>query len=183
MVAKAALAAALSWWLAVALTDVPDPVLAPLAAVVTVQVSVRASVKTAFQRSAAVVLGVLLAIAVGDALGLNALTIGLLTGASLGIGQLVLRLPRSAANQLPVSVLLVLTAVSSRQGTFAWERSLATVLGAAIGVAVSLALPASRVSDARETLSRLGSTLGTCSTPWAKGSTEPGRRRRRRSGG
>lgn len=159
-VAKASLAAALSWLLAVTLTDVPDPVLAPLAAVVTVQVSVRASVKTAIQRSAAVVIGVLLAVGVGDTLGLTTLTVGLLTALSLAIAQLLLRLPRSAASQVPVSVLVVLTAVTSRQGSYGWQRVFDTLLGAAVGVVVSLVLPASRLSDARQTLSRLATTLG-----------------------
>ena len=58
-VAKSGLAAGLAWWIAQAVTGVPDPVLAPLTALVVVQVSVRASVRTALQRSAAVVLGVL----------------------------------------------------------------------------------------------------------------------------
>jgi uncharacterized membrane protein YgaE (UPF0421/DUF939 family) len=160
VVAKAALAAALAWALAVALTDVPNPVLAPLAALITVRVSVRASVRHAFQRSAAVVLGVVLAIAIGDALGLNTLTVGLLTGVSLGVAQLLLRLPRPAATQVPVSILVVMAALASRHEDYAWERLLDTIIGAAVGVAVSLVLPASRVTDARQTLGRLGSTLG-----------------------
>ena len=160
VVAKAGLAAALAWALAVAVTDVPTPVLAPLAALITVRVSVRSSVRHAFQRSAAVVLGVLLAIAIGDALGLNTLTVGLLTAVSLGVAQLLLRLPRPAATQVPVSILVVMAAVASRQESYGWERLLDTVLGAAVGVAVSLVLPASRVTDARQTLGRLGTTLG-----------------------
>lgn len=172
LVAKASLAAALSWFLAVTLTDVPDPVLAPLAAVVTVQVSVRASVRTAIQRSAAVVIGVLLAVAVGDTLGLSTLSVGLLTAASLAIAQLLLRLPRSAASQVPVSVLVVLTAVTGRQGSYGWQRVFDTLLGAAVGVAVSLALPASRLSDARQTLSRLAATLGSVLDDMAAGLQE-----------
>ena len=112
-VAKSGLAAGLSWWIARAVTDVPDPVLAPLTAVVVVQVSVRASVRTALQRSAAVVLGVLLALAIGDALELNGLTVALLVAVSLGVAQLVLRLPPSAARQVPISGLVVLSAVAA----------------------------------------------------------------------
>jgi hypothetical protein len=159
VVVKAGLAAALSWALAVAVTDVPDPVLAPLAALITVRVSVRASVLHALQRSAAVVLGVLLAIVIGDAIGLNTLSVGLLTAASLGVAQLVLRFPRPAATQVPVSILVVMAALASRHGSYAWDRALDTILGAAVGVAVSLAFPASRVADARQTLGRLGGAL------------------------
>jgi Fusaric acid resistance protein-like len=169
LVAKAGLAAAMSWWLAVAVTDVPNPVLAPLAALITVQVSVRASVRNALQRSAAVVLGVFLAIGVGDTFGLNALTVGLLTGASLGVAQLLLRLPRPAATQVPVSILVVMTALASRQKGYGWQRSLDTILGAAVGVAVSLAFPASRVADARQTLGRLATALGGSLDTMSKG--------------
>jgi hypothetical protein len=158
-VAKSGLAAGLSWWIARAVTDVPDPVFAPLTALVVVQVSVRASVRTALQRSAAVVLGVLLAFAIGDALELNALTVAVLVAVSLGVAQLVLRLPPSAARQVPISGLVVLSAVASSPETSGWRRALDAVLGAVIGVTVSLVLPASRLVDARQTLERLTSSL------------------------
>jgi Fusaric acid resistance protein-like len=160
VVAKSALAAGLAWWLAGLLTDVTYPVLAPLTAIVVVQVSVRSSVRSAIQRSAAVVLGVLLALAIGDALGLNGFTVAILVAVSLGVAELVLRLPPAAARQVPISALIVLTAVASAQQSSAWERALDTVVGATVGVAVSLVLPASRLVDARQTLDRLASSLG-----------------------
>src|SRR4051794_7016968 len=88
-VAKSGLAAGLAWWVAGLVTGVPAPVLAALTALVVVQVSVRASVFTALQRSAAVVLGVFAALAIGDALGLNAFTIVVVVAVSLGFSQLV----------------------------------------------------------------------------------------------
>ena len=162
----------------------PDPVLAPLTALVVVQVSVRASIRTALQRSAAVVLGVLLALAIGDALELNGLTVAVLVAVSLGVAELVLRLPRAAARQVPISLLVVLTAVASNQGSQAGRRALDTVLGAAVGVAVSLVLPASRLVDARQTLDRLADGLeGVLETmgsglqqPWSTDQTEEWRR-------
>jgi hypothetical protein len=141
-------------------TEVPDPVLAPLTAIVVVQVSVRASVRTALQRSAAVVLGILVAVLVGDAVELNGLTIGVLVALSLGLGQLVLKLPAGSARQLPISMLVVLTTVTGTLGSYGWRRGLETVLGAAVGVAISLLLPASRLVDASQTMERLGSGLG-----------------------
>jgi uncharacterized membrane protein YgaE (UPF0421/DUF939 family) len=183
-VVKSGLAAGLSWWIARAVTGLPDPVLAPLTALVVVQVSVRASVRTAIHRSIAVVLGVLVAFAIGDALGLNGLTVALLVAGTLGIAQLVLRLPPSAARQVPISVLVVLTTVSSRQ-SYGWRRTLDTVLGAAVGVGISLLLPASRVVDARQTLDRLAGSLGVeletmgagLQQPWSTAETEDWRRR------
>jgi uncharacterized membrane protein YgaE (UPF0421/DUF939 family) len=159
-VAKSGLAAGLSWWIAAAVTDVSDPVLGALTAIVVVQVSVRASVRTALQRSAAVVLGVLLALAIGDALNLNGFTVAVLVAVSLGVAQLVLRLPPSAARQVPISGLVVLSAVASSPGSYGWERGLDTIIGAAVGVVVSLVLPASRVVDARQTLERLADSIG-----------------------
>ena len=157
--AKSGLAAGLAWAVAQAVTGAPDPVLAPLTALVVVQVSVRASIFTALQRSAAVVLGVLLAVAVGDLLELNGITVAVVVAVSLGVAQLVLRLPRAAARQVPVSLLVVLSAVAADQGSQAGRRALDTLLGAAVGIAVSLVLPASRLVDARQTLHRLADGL------------------------
>jgi hypothetical protein len=187
IVVKSAFAAGLSWWIATTVTGIGDPMLAPLSAIVVVQVSVRASVRTAIQRSVAVVLGVLLALAIGDAIDLNAITIALLVAASLGVAELVLRLPPPAARQVPVSVLVVLAAVSSSAHRKAWDRALDTLLGAAVGVGVSLVLPASRLVDARQTLVRLGdgvaATLESIGTglqqPWSSEQTEDWRRRAR----
>jgi hypothetical protein len=159
-VARAGLAASLAWLLAVAITDVDAPVLAPLTAIITVRISVHASIRSAVERSAAVVAGVLVAIALGHALGLNALTVGLLTSGSLAVALLLLRLPRAAATQVPVSALLVMAALAAGEDSPASHRVLDTMLGAAVGVVVSLALPASRVVEARETLRRLTTVIG-----------------------
>jgi uncharacterized membrane protein YgaE (UPF0421/DUF939 family) len=109
IVVKSALAAALSWWISRQLSDAHSPVLAPLTAIISVQVSVRQSLLSALQRSGAVVAGVLIALAIGDALPVNGLTVGLLVGVSLAITELVLHLPPSAARQVPISALIVLT--------------------------------------------------------------------------
>ena len=159
-VAKSGLAAGVSWWVASVVTNIPDPVLAPLTALVVVQVSVRASLRTAIERSAAVVVGVLVAVAVGDVLGLNGLTVGLLVAVSLGVAELVLRFPAASARQVPISVLVVLSTVRPDRVSFGGIRLLDTVIGAAVGVIVSFALPASRLVDAHQTIERLGGSLG-----------------------
>jgi uncharacterized membrane protein YccC len=158
-VAKAGLAAGVAWWVAGVATSTPSPVLASLTAVVVVQVSVRASISTGLQRSLAVVLGVLLALAIGDALHLNGLTVAILVAVSLGVAELVLRLPRAAARQVPVSVLVVLGAVAANPETQGWRRAVDTLIGAAVGVAVSLLLPASRLVEARQSLDQLARSL------------------------
>ena len=185
--AKSGLAAGVAWSLALAVTDVPAPVLAPLTAVVVVQVSVRASVLTALQRGVAVVLGVLVAVALGDALSLTGFTVGVLVAVSLGIAQLLLRLPAGSARQVPISILVVLTAVASTPESSGWTRTVDTIVGAAVGVAVSLVLPASRLVDARQTLSRLADSLSSSldamgsglEQPWSTDQTERWRRQAR----
>ncbi len=173
IVLKAGLAAGLAWSLADLVTDVPNPVLAPLTALVTVRVSVRASVSRAVLRSAAVVLGVLLALVIGDTIRLNGLTVGLLVAGALAIAELVLRMPTWAATQMPVSVLVVLGAVSATQRNNGWWRAVDTLIGAAVGVAVSLLLPASRLTDARETLTRLADAVANCLDEMGHGLLEP----------
>ena len=183
-VAKAGLAAGLAWALAQAVTDESSPVLASLTAVVVVQVSIRGSMLTALQRSAAVVLGVLVALAIGDALDLNAITVALLVAVSLGVAELGLRLPRAAARQVPVSVLVVLSAVSLTPQSSSWNRAVDTALGALVGVLVSFALPASSVVEARQTLQRLASGITNVlramgaglQEPWSTAQTEQWRR-------
>jgi hypothetical protein len=172
-VAKAGLAAGLAWALAVALVDVTAAVLAALTAVVIVQVNVRASVRTALQRSAAVVVGVLTALAIGDALSLNAFTVALLVGVSLAIAQLVLRLPAAAARQVPISVLVVLTTVAASPNQQGWQRAGETLIGATVGVVMSLALPASRLVDGRQTVQRLGDGVCEVLQSMALGLQEP----------
>jgi uncharacterized membrane protein YgaE (UPF0421/DUF939 family) len=173
VVAKSGVAAGLAWIAAEAITDVSVPVLAPLTAVVVVQVSVRASMRAAIQRSAAVVAGVLLAVAVGDALPLNALTVALVVGSSLATAELVVRLPPQAARQVPVSFLVVLAAIHANDESSSWQRIIDTIVGAAVGVAVSVVLPASRVVDARQTLDRLGGRLGSLLDTMGDGLSRP----------
>jgi uncharacterized membrane protein YccC len=124
---------------------------------------------------------------IGDALRLNALTVGVLVAVSLGVAELVLRLPASAARQLPVSALVVLATVASDPVSFGWARALETTLGAAVGVVVSLVLPASRLVDARQTFDRLAVSLGDVldamgaglQDTWSTDQTERWRRRAR----
>jgi uncharacterized membrane protein YgaE (UPF0421/DUF939 family) len=173
VVVKSGLAAGLSWWIAGLVTDVPDPVLAPLTAIVVVQVSVRSSVRKAIERSVAVVLGVLLALAIGDALEWNAITVAVLVVVSLGVAELVLRLPSAAARQVPISGLVVLTTASLSPESSAWRRAVDTVIGAAVGVVVSVVLPASRLVDARQTLERLATSIGEVLEAMGSGLQQP----------
>lgn len=158
-VAKSALAAGVAWLVSAPITGVGAPILASLTALVVVQVSARGSFRTAIERTIAVVIGVLAALAIGDAITLDALTVTLLVGASLTVAELVLRLPRAAARQVPVSVMVVLTTVSVSDEWSSLHRAADTLIGAMVGVVISVGLPVSRLVDGRQTLQRLSSGI------------------------
>jgi uncharacterized membrane protein YgaE (UPF0421/DUF939 family) len=172
-VAKAGLAAGLAWWLATAVTDEPNPVLASFTAVVVVQVSVGSSIRTALERTVAVVLGVVLALAIGDALELNAIVVAVLVAGSLAFAELLLRLPRAAARQVPLSVLAVLSTLTLTPRATAGTRMVDTLLGGIVGIAISFGLPVSRARQAREVFSRLGDGLSASLKEMASGLQEP----------
>jgi uncharacterized membrane protein YgaE (UPF0421/DUF939 family) len=157
VVFKAGLAAGISYSVAKLVTGVPNPILAPATTIVVVHATVWSSVRSAVQRSIAVAAGVIVALAIGDAVPLNGLSIAILVTFSLGISVLLLRFTGGSANQLPITLLLVLGVVSSGKTSYALGRAVDTLIGAAIGGLVSLALPASRLQDARETIARLAS--------------------------
>ena len=171
--AKSGLAAGLSWWLAVGRHRCACPG-ARSADGRRGGAGLGSSLRLrALQRSAAVVLGVLVALAIGDVLSLNGFTVGVLVAVSLGVAQLVLRLPAAAARQVPMSILVVLTAATLSPESSGWSWAVETVVGAAVGVVVSLMLPASRLVDARQTLSRLADSLSSALETMGSGLQQP----------
>ena len=185
--AKSGLAAGLAWWIAQVVTDLPAPVLAPLTAVVVVQVSVGAAgVRTALQRSAAVVLGVVVALALGDALGLNGITVAVLVAVSLGAFGAVAAAPTlRAARQVPISVLVVLTAAGTESRRALAGREAPGHRPRGCGRSRRLVGDAGvAVVDARQTLDGLARSLGgvletmgsALQQPWSTEQTEDWRR-------
>jgi uncharacterized membrane protein YccC len=135
---KAALSAAVAWELARHLTQSPYPIFAPLAAMLTVQATVLESLRTGIQRTLGVVGGVLLAFVLASALGLHWWSVGILVLLGLLIGQ-SLALGPSGSTQIAVSALLVLV-LSGGSNSYAVDRVLDTLIGAAVGIVVSLTL-------------------------------------------
>ena len=185
VVAKSGLAAGLSWWIAGLVTGVPDPVLAPLTALVVVQVSVRASVRTALQRSVAVVLGVLVALAHRRRARVERLHRRRARRRVARRRRVGAAAPgRRRRGRCRSACLVVLTAVSSSPRARAGSGPWTPLIGAAVGVVVSLVLPASRLVDARQTLDRLAASLGDVletmgaglQQPWSTDQTEEWRR-------
>ncbi|MFI6026854.1 aromatic acid exporter family protein [Amycolatopsis magusensis] len=132
---KAAVAAVLAWLVAAQWWGLPQPFLAPYAAVFLVEATVYRSVRTALQQVGAVVLGVVLAALAGlvvpwqaVALGL-AVVIGLLVGRWRGFG--------SSGVWIGVTALLLITYGSTDNLVLSLDRIGETVLGAVIGVSVN----------------------------------------------
>ena len=136
--AKTTLAAVLSFVLAQQLGTSPQPVLAPLTALLVVQLTMYETVANGLQRVASVLAGVLIAVGVATYVGLTWWSLGGVVAASLVIGRL-LRLGAQLL-EVPISAMLVL-AVGGAEGA-ALERVYETLIGAGVGVAVNAVIAA-----------------------------------------
>lgn len=112
------------------------PALAAMAAIITVQVSGSQTVRRALEYSVGVASGVIAASFLTRLLGVHWWSIGLLVLLSLLAGRLI-RLG-SQANQIAISALLVMSLGTS----YGWTRFVDTLIGCAVGVVTSLAVPA-----------------------------------------
>jgi len=134
--AKTTLAAVLSYVVAQRLGTSPQPVLAPLTALLVVQLTMYETVASGLQRVASVVAGVLIAVGVATLVGLTWWSLGVVVAVSLIVGRL-LHLGDHLL-EVPISAMLVL-AVGGAEGA-ALDRVYETLVGAAVGVAVNLVI-------------------------------------------
>ncbi|HST67722.1 MAG TPA: aromatic acid exporter family protein [Mycobacteriales bacterium] len=154
-IAKTAVAATLSWELAIELLHTPIPALAALGAILTVQVTVKQTVTFGIQQVVGVTVGVGGAIAVVRVLGVHTWTVGIVILIALVVGHL-LRLGKQV-NQVAISALLVL-ALGTGYGTL---RIVDTLLGAVVGVLVNALLaPPTHVQSAAAEIARVAADLG-----------------------
>lgn len=153
-IGKAAVASAAAWELARVTTDSAAPIFAPLAAMLTVQATVLESVRTGLQRTAGVATGVVLAFVLSSALGVHWWSVGVLVFVGLFVGQ-SLKLGTQGSTQIAVSALLVLV-LSGGSNSYAIDRVIDTLLGAAVGIVVSLVLaPPLHVRDSGRAIAEL----------------------------
>lgn len=154
-VAKTAAAMIVSWGVATFLFPGELPVFATIAALLVVQPSVNQSVGRAIERSIGVIVGVIIAYVVGLAFGTNSWIVLLSIVASLVIAW-ALKLTPGTANQVPISVMLVLS-IGATNPEYAVARIVETVLGAAIGVIVNITIvPPVLTGPARSAVLGLG---------------------------
>jgi hypothetical protein len=154
--AKTTLAAVLSFVIAERLGTSEAPILAPLTALLVVQLTLYETVSHGVGRIASVLSGVLLAVGVAELVGLTWYSLGAVVGISLIVGRL-LRLGQHLM-EMPISAMIVLAVGGS--ANVAAGRVYETLIGAAVGVAVNLAIaPPLYVQPASDALGELSARI------------------------
>lgn len=155
---KTAAAMVIAWAAAAFIIPGELPVFATIAALLVVQPSVNQSVGRAVERSIGVIFGVVVAYVIGLGFGTNSWIILLSIVASLIIAW-ALRLTPGTANQVPITAMLVLS-IGAANPEYAFARIIETVLGAAIGVIVNIAIvPPVLTAPARAAVLALGNEI------------------------
>lgn len=177
-VLKSALAAILAWLLAMLVVSGAPPIFAAIAALLVVQPSVNQAFGKAVERSIGVVAGVVIASALAALFGTRTWVVLTAIVLSLLIAWAA-RMTPGASNQVAISAILVL-ALSVGTEHYGLERILETLLGAAVGFVVNVAIvPPVQIEPARRsthalaeelarTLERLAAAFATPQTPAAR---------------
>ena len=159
-VAKSAIATGAAWLVAGLLFPGVPPVFAAIAALLVVQPSLNQSLTRALERTVGVIAGVVIASVLGILLGDTTGAILLTTAVALLVAW-ALRMTPGTANQVAISAILVL-ALGTATPAYALNRVLETLIGAAIGIIVNLAIVAPvAVAPAHRAVDELGEALAT----------------------
>ena len=156
---KTALAAVVAWVIAKEVLDLPQPFLAPWAALLVVHATVFRTLSRGLQQVAATVIAVLLASAVGELMGLSTASVAIL----LVVGLLVGAVPWFGAEATTIAAtgLIVLT-TGFRDDVMLISRLLDTGIGIAVGLLVNLLVwPPLRRRAADVALDRIDDAIGT----------------------
>ena len=157
-VLKSAIATVAAWLVAGWLVQGPPPIFAAIAALLVVQPSINQSFTRAIERSVGVIVGVVIASLLGIALGTPLWVILLSAGVALLVAW-ALKMSPGTTNQVAISAILVL-ALGTATPNYALDRVLETLIGAAVGLVVNVALvPPVLVPPARAKLDVLGREL------------------------
>lgn len=132
------MAVVVAWVVSAAVLNTPVPIFAAIAALLVVLPSVNQSVFRGIERSLGVVLGVLIASIAGVVFGAQSWVVLSVVIVCLFLGW-ALQLRTSAANQIPISGMLVL-ALGAQTPNYAFDRILETVIGAAAAMLVNFAI-------------------------------------------
>ncbi|NJC65007.1 FUSC family protein [Planosporangium flavigriseum] len=132
------------------------PLLAALSALLIVQVTLYDTIRHGWQRIGSVVVGVVLAALLSSVVGLTWWSLGITVLAALVLGRL-LRLGDHAV-EVPISAMFVLAVSSHTQ--VGLGRVYETLIGAVVGVLVSLLAPPVYVQPAGDAIGELAEELG-----------------------
>ncbi len=176
-VLKTALAAGLSWELAILAGGGQHPYFAPLAAVLALDATVRSSLTRGLERVLGVATGILLAMALASVLAVTAFGVGLLVLAATALATR-LRYGPSALTQVAISALLVRTVGLNVPG-YALDRAADTLIGAAVAVILNaVVVPPDPTPRARDAMARLGRELAELMAQLGEGGSRARRRER-----
>jgi hypothetical protein len=156
--AKVTLAAVLAFVVADLMNTTEAPILAPLTAILVVQLTVYQTVAEGLQRILSVLAGVLVAVGLATLAGLSWWSLGAVVAVSLVLGQ-VLRLGPHTL-EVPISAMLILAVGGAAAPQAAAGRVYETLIGAAIGIVVNLAIvPPVHVGPAGSAVAGLATRL------------------------
>ncbi|WP_167305938.1 FUSC family protein [Nocardioides euryhalodurans] len=155
---KTVVAAVIAWVLAATTFDLPQPFLAPWAAILVVHATVYRTFSRGLRQVAAAVLAVLLAALVGNLLGLDTVAVAVLIVLALGLGSLPWF--GTETTTIATTALVVLTTGFS-DDTRLLSRLLDTGIGIAVGLAVNVVVwPPLRRRTAIVAMNRIDDGIG-----------------------
>jgi uncharacterized membrane protein YccC len=156
---KTAAAAVIAWVLAQEVFGLPQPFLAPWAALLTIHATVYRTMARGLQQAGAAVIGVLLAFAVSLGPGVSWLSLGLVLLAALAVGRV--RPLRAESTTAAATALVVLLTGYSDDGSMLLSRLGDTFIGIGVGLAVNFAVwPPLRDRSAARRIDVLDDRLG-----------------------
>jgi hypothetical protein len=157
-IAKTVLAAVTAWVLAASVLDLPQPFLAPWAALLVVHASVYRTFSKGAQQVAATVVAVLLAALVGELMGLSTVSVAVLLTVSLILGAVPWL--GSESTTIATTGLVVLT-TGFESDVMLIARLLDTAIGVGVGLLVNvLVWPPLRRSTAAKAMDRIDDGIG-----------------------
>ncbi|HEU4515321.1 MAG TPA: FUSC family protein [Nocardioidaceae bacterium] len=158
-VVKTVVAAVVAWIIAKQVFDLPQPFLAPWAALLVVHATVYRSFWKGAKQITATVIGVILSWAVGNTLGLDPAAIAVMLLAALLIGQV--RWLKEEGTTAAATALIVLTTGFSDQDQVLIGRLWDTAIGVGVGVVVNAVVwPPLRDLTAARAIEAVGRRVG-----------------------
>jgi len=161
---RLATCAVFAYLVALPVPETSPPVLAPLTAILVLQVSIYQTLFSAVRRVAAVVTGVLMALALSRWIGFTWWSLGLTITLGLAVGY-ALRL-REAVLEVPISAMLILSVASKAAAT---SRITETLIGTAAGLIAGFVLTTPQVEPAGDAIADLARTMADLLDRMAKG--------------